>query len=85
MKKMIMVLTLVGMFSVGTIAEAAWHDVVGVRQVKNIGLCILADAGKIGTSIVVHTAGLITEVITSVRDCLTFVVDEITPDDEPSS
>ena len=84
MKKMVMVLALVGMFSMGTTAEAAWHDVVGIRQIKNIGLCILADAGKIGTSVVEHTADLVTEIVTSVRDCLTFVVDEITPDEEPS-
>jgi len=66
-------------------AEAAWHDVVIVKQVKNIGLCILADAGKIGTSVVKHTSELIGEVVTSIKDCLVYVVDEVTPDDEPTS
>ena len=85
MRKMVIALVLVGMFSMGTTTEASWHDVAGVRQVKNIGLCILADAGKIGTSAVNHTAALVIEVVTSLRDCLTFVVDEVTPDEEPVS
>lgn len=85
MKKMVLVLALIGMFSVAQPAQAAWHDVVVVSQVKNIGLCILADAGKIGTSAVNHTAALVIEVVTSLRDCLTFVVDEVTPDEEPAS
>ena len=66
-------------------AEAAWHDVVIIKQVKRIGLCILADSGKIADSAVKNTAEFVGDVVTTVKDCLVFIVDEVTPDDEPTS
>jgi len=77
-----------------TIAEATWHDALVIKQVKNIGLCLLATGGGITEDVVVginavivsaakESAKLIVNVSTGLADCLLHTVNEVTPDDDP--
>jgi len=92
MKKLVLAALLVMCMS-GT-AEASWHDAIVIKQVKDIGACLLATGGGIAvdfvnggkaviTSLAVEGSKLIINTATKVADCLIHTVDEVSPDSDP--
>jgi len=70
----------------GTVyAEAGVLGWPVISQVTAIGKCIVEDAGKLGLIVVNHATQAAVEVLTTVRDCVDFIVREATPlpDAEP--
>lgn len=60
-------------------AEAGVTEWPVIGQLAKVGLCILEDSGKLGEIVVRHVTEAGTEVLTTVRDCVTFVLDTVTP------
>ena len=83
MKRLVMVVGMAGWLLVGgwcmPTAYAAWTDWPGVSQVYKVGGCLLQDAGKVTTSLAIHTAAFVTDAVVIVRDCLNYTVSVLTP------
>jgi len=95
MKTWVLGVMVASSFLLAPSAHAGVRDVPGLKQVINVGLCIWADAGTISTlavkgvtvvadTAVRQTAKVISKTLDVVQDCLIYVIDQGTPDNDPN-